>query len=148
MREIQTMFDGPMYLISPKRKRILDVMAETFETGEILSTKQLAERAGVSEATVKRFLKDEAHGGVLQTSLNYLVESNLLEIFAALIRRSKTGSQKSQELLFKTIGLLKENRADIINVFNLNDNRQQAIITDKAIDTILEGYVDLKELKP
>jgi AcrR family transcriptional regulator len=148
MREIQTMFDGPMYLISPKRKRILDVMAETFETGEILSTKQLAERAGVSEKTVKRFLKDEAHGGVLQASLNYLVESNLVEIFAALIRRSKSGSQKSQELLFKTIGLLKENKPDIVNIFNFNDNRQQAIITDKTIDSILEGYTGAKGLKP
>ena len=77
-----------------------------------------------------------------------MVESNLVEIFAALIRRSKTGSQKSQELLFKTIGLLKDNKPDIVNIFNFTDNRQQAIITDKTIDSILEGYTDMKGIKP
>jgi len=77
-----------------------------------------------------------------------MVESNLVEIFAALIRRSKSGSQKSQELLFKTIGLLKDNKPDLIQVFNFNDNRQQAIITDRAIDDILEGYSGTRGIKP
>lgn len=147
MREIQTMFDGPMYLISPKRKRIIDVMCEALETGDILSNQQLAERAGVSEKTIQRFLKDEAHGGVLQAYLNYMVEANLVEIFAALIRRAKTGSSKSQELLFRTIGLLKENKTDLIQVFNI-DNKQQVFFSDADIDQMLQGYSGTKGLKP
>ena len=148
MREIRFEHDTPLFVISRSQKNILDVISEVLETGEILTNKQIAERAGCSLQTVRRFLKDQNHGQVLQASLNYMVESNLVEIFAALIRRSKTGSQKSQELLFKTIGLLKDNKPDLIQVFNFNDNRQQAIITDKTIDSILEGYTDMKGIKP
>jgi hypothetical protein len=148
MREIRFEHDTPLFVISPSQKNILDVISEVLETGEILTNKQIAERAGCSLQTVRRFLKDQNHGQVLQASLNYMVESNLVEIFAALIRRSKTGSQKSQELLFKTIGLLKDNKPDLIQVFNFNDNRQQAIITDRAIDDILEGYSGTRGIKP
>lgn len=148
MREIRFEHDTPLFVISRSQKNILDVISEVLETGEILTNKQIAERAGCSLQTVRRFLKDQNHGQVLQASLNYMVESNLVEIFAALIRRSKTGSQKSQELLFKTIGLLKDNKPDLIQVFNFNDNRQQAIITDRAIDDILEGYCGTRGIKP
>ena len=148
MREIRFEHDTPLFVISRSQKNILDVISEVLETGEILTNKQIAERAGCSLQTVRRFLKDQNHGQVLQASLNYMVESNLVEIFAALIRRSKTGSQKSQELLFKTIGLLKDNKPDLIQVFNFNDNRQQAIITDRAIDDILEGYSGTRGIKP
>jgi hypothetical protein len=148
MREIRFEHDTPLFVISPSQKNILDVISEVLESGEILTNKQIAERAGCSLQTVRRFLKDQNHGQVLQASLNYMVESNLVEIFAALIRRSKSGSQKSQELLFKTIGLLRDNKPEIVNIFNFTDNRQQAIITDKSLDALLDGYTDMKGVKP
>lgn len=148
MREIRFEHDTPLFVISPSQKNILDVISEVLESGEILTNKQIAERAGCSLQTVRRFLKDQNHGQVLQASLNYMVESNLVEIFAALIRRSKGGSQKSQELLFKTIGLLHENKPQLIQIFNVNDNRQTAIITDKSLDALLDGYTDMKGIKP
>ena len=139
MREIQTRTNGPVYFISRDRKKILDVLAEALEEGKTLSNKQLAERAGVSLKTVQRFLKDESHGGVLQASLNYLVESNLTEIFGALIRKSKAGNAKSQELLFKTIGLLREQKENITYVFNLFNEGEKASLTDADISALLGG---------
>ena len=46
MREIRFEHDTPLFVISPSQKNILDVISEVLETGEILTNKQIAERAG------------------------------------------------------------------------------------------------------
>jgi hypothetical protein len=66
-----------------------------------------------------------------------MVERSLVDIFGSLIRKSKEGHHKSQELLFKTIGLLKENYPSIVNIFNIGVDEK--FLSESEIRELLGG---------
>ena len=132
MREIQTVSDGSVYLLSPAEKKILEVICEAEGP---LSTTQICERAGCTTRTYRNFMNRPNFRALLQPALNYMVERSLLDIFGSLIQNAKAGRTKSQELLFKTIGLLKENYPSIVNIFNIGVD--EGFLTEAEIDSLL-----------
>ena len=135
MREIQTETDGTLYLLSAAERRILEVIGESERP---LSVKEICQRAGCTTRTYHYFMNRPNFRSLLMPALNYLVEKNLVQIFGTLIMKAKQGSQKHQELLFKTIGLLRENKEQVIQVFNFFESpEEQKYLTEERIDQLL-----------
>ena len=122
MRALVTRTDGVQYLLSKKERDILEVIAEAEKP---LSIAEICERACCTKKTYQNFMNRKNFRDLLGPCLNYLVERNLVPIVGSLVSRSKQGSVKHQELLFKLLGLLKDNRPELIQIFNFGQKEEE-----------------------
>ena len=134
MRAIVTRTDGIQYLLSKKERDILEVIAEAEKP---LTIVEICERAGCTTKTYQNFMNRKDFRELLGPCLNYLVEKNLIPIVASLVSRSKQGSQKHQELLFKLLGLLKENHPALVQIFNFGQEKEEGLMTEAEINKLL-----------
>lgn len=134
MRALMTRTDGVQYLLSRKEKNILEVIAEAERP---LTVNEISERAGCTTKTYQNFMSKSNFRELLVPALNYLVERNLISIVGSLIANSKRGSQKHQELLFKLIGMLRDNRPELIQIFNFGREKEESLMTEAEVNKLL-----------
>ena len=134
MREIVTRTDGIQYLLSKKERDILEVIAEAEKP---LTIVEICERAKCTTKTYQNFMNKKNFRDLLGPCLNYLVEKNLPLIVGSLVSRSKQGSQKHQELLFRLLGLLRDNRPEIVNIFNFGQKEEAGLMSEEEVNKLL-----------
>ena len=125
--------DGELFLLSDKEKAILEVISEAERS---LSVKEICDRAGCTTRTYQYFMSRKNFRSLLAPALNYMVEQSLIPIFGSLLSKARNGSQKHQELLFKVLGLLRENRTEITNIFNIFQ-KEDKWLSEGEIDQLL-----------
>lgn len=134
MREL-TVSDGDLYLLSPKEKAVLEVICEAEKP---LTTLEICERAGCNVRTYQRLMRRKNFRSLLAPCLNYMIESSLIPIFGSLLSKSRAGSQKHQELLFRVLGFLRENKQEIYQILNVfGAPEDQKYLTDERISELL-----------
>ena len=134
MKTLMTRTDGVQYLLSRKEKSILEVISEQEKP---LTIKEICERAGCTTKTYQNFMNRKDFRELLGPCLNYLVEKNLPLIVGSLVSRSKQGSQKHQELLFRLLGLLRDNRPEIVNIFNFGQKEEAGLMSEEEVNKLL-----------
>lgn len=133
MRAIQTRTDGIHYLLSKKERDILEVIAEAEKP---LTIVEICERASCTTKTYQNFMNKKNFRELIAPALNYLIEKNLIPIVGSLLSKSKQGSVKHQELLFKLLGLLKENHPALVQIFNFGA-QEEDLMSEAEINKLL-----------
>lgn len=84
----------------------LQLMALPKRGGHTLA--QIAEQAGVSEKTLRRWRSSETFQRQLQRMILMSVNEDLNDIMSVMVEKAKSGNNKSAELVLKSLGVLQE----------------------------------------